>query len=526
MRKVLIADRGESAVRVVRACREAGITSVAVHTAADRHAPHIVEADEAYTLTGDPAAVGDLDSSQVLAAAEEAGVDAIHPGCGALAQDADFAQAVLDAGITWIGPPPQVIRDLGDEAASGHIARRAGVTAARATPDRARQVETQCLADRHGNVVVVSTRDCSLRLHHRSLVAEAPAPFLSAEQSAELRAVSEAVLREAGYVGAGTVRFLVGADGTLSFTGVGTCLAVEHPVTEEVTGIDLVREMFRIADGEDLGRDHPEPRGHAFEFHVGGEDPGRGFRPTAGTVTALTAPSGPGIRVDAGVRTGGTVGPARDDSLLAKLIVTGSTRVRALQRAARALADLSVEGVATAVPFYRDVVRNPAFAPELTGSTDPFTVHTRWIETEYVNEIPAFTAPTGTGIGTGTDAEPVRETVVVEVGGERLRVSLLSSPTLPSAPGPARVARRRRRAPRRPGLAARGDTLTAPMQGTVVEIAVEEGQQVNEGDLVVLLEAMKMEQPLKAHRAGTVVGLAAGVGDSLAPGATICVIKD
>ncbi|MFF1381519.1 acetyl/propionyl/methylcrotonyl-CoA carboxylase subunit alpha [Streptomyces sp. NPDC058308] len=590
MRKVLIANRGEIAVRVARACRDAGIASVAVYADPDRDALHVRAADEAFALGGDTPATSYLDISKVLAAAKDAGADAIHPGYGFLSENADFAQAVIDAGLNWIGPPPQAIRDLGDKVAARHIAQRAGAPLVAGTPDpvsgadevvafaqanglpiaikaafggggrglkvartleevpelydsavreavaafgrgecfveryldKPRHVETQCLADKHGNVVVVSTRDCSLQRRHQKLVEEAPAPFLTPEQNAELYAASKAILKEAGYVGAGTVEFLVGVDGTISFLEVNTRLQVEHPVTEEVAGIDLVREMFRIADGEELGYSDPELRGHSFEFRINGEDPGRGFLPAPGAVTTFAPPSGPGVRLDAGVESGSVIGPAWD-SLLAKLIVTGATREQALQRAARALDEFNVEGMATAIPFHRAVVRDSAFAPELTGSSDPFTVHTRWIETEFVNEIPPFTA-TGDA---ETDEEPGRETVVVEVGGKRLEVSLPSSLGMTIArTAAAGGARPKRRAAKKSGPAASGDTLASPMQGTIVKVAVEEGQEVNEGDLVVVLEAMKMEQPLNAHRSGTIKGLTAEVGASLTSGAMICEIKD
>lgn len=591
MRKVLIANRGEIAVRVARACRDAGIASVAVYADPDRDALHVRAADEAFALGGDTPATSYLDISKVLAAAKDAGADAIHPGYGFLSENADFAQAVLDAGLIWIGPPPQAIRDLGDKVAARHIAQRAGAPLVAGTPDpvggsdevvafaeehglpiaikaafggggrglkvartleevpelydsavreavaafgrgecfveryldKPRHVETQCLADKHGNVVVVSTRDCSLQRRHQKLVEEAPAPFLSEDQNKQLYAASKAILKEAGYEGAGTVEFLVGTDGTISFLEVNTRLQVEHPVTEEITGIDLVREMFRIADGEELGYGDPEMRGHSFEFRINGEDPGRGFLPAPGTVTEFAPPSGPGVRLDAGVESGSVIGPAWD-SLLAKLIVTGATRQQALQRAARALAEFTVEGMATAIPFHRAVVKDPAFAPELTGSTDPFTVHTRWIETEFVNEIPAFSA---TATDAESDEEPGRETVVVEVGGKRLEVSLPSSLGMTIArTAAAGGARPKRRAAKKSGPAASGDTLASPMQGTIVKIAVEEGQEVKEGDLVVVLEAMKMEQPLNAHRSGTIKGLTAEVGASLTSGAVICEIKD
>ncbi len=583
MRKVLIANRGEIAVRVARACRDAGIASVAVYADPDRDALHVRAADEAFALGGDTPATSYLDMAKVLQAAKDSGADAVHPGYGFLSENAEFAQAVLDAGLTWIGPPPQAIRDLGDKVAARHIAQRAGAPLVAGTPDpvsgaeevvafaeehglpiaikaafggggrglkvartleevpelydsavreavaafgrgecfveryldKPRHVETQCLADQHGNVVVVSTRDCSLQRRHQKLVEEAPAPFLTEDQNAQLYAASKAILKEAGYVGAGTVEFLVGVDGTISFLEVNTRLQVEHPVTEEVTGIDLVREMFRIADGEELGYGDPAVRGHSFEFRINGEDPGRGFLPAPGTVTLFQPPTGPGVRLDAGVETGSVIGPAWD-SLLAKLIVTGATREQALQRAARALAEFKVEGMATAIPFHQAVVVDPAF------TADPFRVHTRWIETEFVNEIKPF-APAGAD---ADEDEAGRETIVVEVGGKRLEVSLPSSLGMTLArTGLAAGAKPKRRAAKKSGPTASGDTLASPMQGTIVKVAVEEGQEVKEGDLIVVLEAMKMEQPLNAHKSGTVTGLNAEVGASVTSGAGICDIK-
>ncbi|MEY9940971.1 biotin carboxylase N-terminal domain-containing protein [Streptacidiphilus sp. MAP5-3] len=592
MRKVLIANRGEIAVRVARACRDAGIASVAVYAEPDRDALHVRAADEAYALGGDTPATSYLDIAKVLKAAADAGADAVHPGYGFLSENAEFAQAVLDAGLIWIGPPPQAIRDLGDKVTARHVAQRAGAPLVAGTPDpvtgpdevvafaqehglpiaikaafggggrglkvarnleeipelyesavreavaafgrgecfveryldKPRHVETQCLADTHGNVVVVSTRDCSLQRRHQKLVEEAPAPFLTAEQNTQLYAASKAILKEAGYVGAGTCEFLVANDGTISFLEVNTRLQVEHPVSEEVTGIDLVREMFRIADGEELGYDDPELRGHSFEFRINGEDPGRGFLPAPGTVTLFAPPSGPGVRLDSGVETGSVIGPAWD-SLLAKLVVTGATRKQALQRAARALAEFQVEGMATAIPFHRAVVADPAFAPELGGSDAPFQVFTRWIETEFDNTIPPFT---GAGAGEN-DEDGGRETVVVEVGGKRIEVSLPAG--LGVSSGPAAKAAGGGKAKRRAvagkgGSAVSGDTLASPMQGTIVKVAVEEGQTVAEGDLVVVLEAMKMEQPLNAHKSGTVVGITAEVGATVTSGAAICEIKD
>jgi acetyl-CoA/propionyl-CoA carboxylase biotin carboxyl carrier protein len=602
--KVLIANRGEIAVRVARACRDAGLASVAVYADPDRDAPHVRAADEAFALGGDTPAASYLDAGKILAAAAKSGADAVHPGYGFLSENADFAQAVLDAGLTWIGPPPQAIRDLGDKVAARKIAQRAGAPLVAGTPgpvsgaaevvafaeaqglpvaikaafggggrglkvartldeipelyesavreavgafgrgecfverylDRPRHVETQCLADTHGTVVVVSTRDCSLQRRHQKLVEEAPAPYLTEHQEAVLRAASRAILLEAGYVGAGTCEFLVGRDGTISFLEVNTRLQVEHPVTEEVTGIDLVREMFRIADGEPLG---PWPdgstgdaaaRGHSIEFRINAEDPGRGFLPGPGTVTTWRPPTGPGVRLDAGVEAGSVIGPAWD-SLLGKLIVTGATREQALQRAARALAEFEVSGLATALPFHRAVVTDPAFAPELHGNPGPFTVHTRWIETEFRNDLPPWNAG-----GAGTDAPdgPAdRQTVIVEVDGKRLEVTLPANLAPGAATPPAHSGlpansgqSRRQRAPGQPGAAATGNVLAAPMQGTVIKVAVSEGQQVAAGDLVLVLEAMKMEQPVNAHKSGTITGLTAQAGAAVASGAAICEIKD
>ena len=594
--KVLIANRGEIAVRVARACRDTGIGSVAVYADPDRDAPHVRAADEAYALGGDTPATSYLDIGKILAAAEKSGADAVHPGYGFLSENADFAQAVLDAGLTWIGPPPQAIRDLGDKVAARKIAQRAGAPLVPGTADpvasadeviafadehglpvaikaafggggrglkvartraeipelyesavreavgafgrgecfveryldKPRHVETQCLADTHGTVVVVSTRDCSLQRRHQKLVEEAPAPYLTPEQDERLRTASKAILREAGYVGAGTCEFLVGQDGTVSFLEVNTRLQVEHPVTEEVTGIDLVREMFRIADREPLGYDDPAPRGHSIEFRINAEDPGRNFLPAPGTVTGWQPATGPGVRLDSGVQAGSVIGPAWD-SLLAKLIVTGATRQQALQRAARALAEFQADGLATALPFHRAVVTDPAFAPELHGGKGPFSVHTRWIETEFRNDIAPWNSDGAQPGETGAQGE--RQTVTVEVGGKRIEV------TLPAGFGSGRVApgtaqpTAPRGAPRRergrgPGTAASGNALAAPMQGTVIKVAVTEGQLVEPGDLILVLEAMKMEQPVNAHKAGTVTGLSVEPGGSITSGAVICEILD
>ncbi|MGI5158931.1 acetyl/propionyl/methylcrotonyl-CoA carboxylase subunit alpha [Microbispora sp. CA-102843] len=587
MRKVLIANRGEIAVRIARACADAGMSSVAVYADQDLDALHVRVADEAHALGGQSPAETYLDIDKILSVAKKTGADAVHPGYGFLAENAGFAQAVLDAGLIWIGPPPSAITALGDKVQARHIAQRVGAPLVAGTPDpvsgveevvafaqqhglpiaikaafggggrglkvartleeipdlyesavreavtafgrgecfveryldRPRHVETQCLADTHGNVVVVSTRDCSLQRRHQKLVEEAPAPFLTGEQLDLLYSSSKAILAEAGYVGAGTCEFLVGQDGTISFLEVNTRLQVEHPVSEEVAGIDLVREMFRIADGQALGYDDPVLRGHSIEFRINAEDAGRNFLPAPGTITSMRVPSGPGVRLDGGYETGMSV-PQAFDSLVAKLIVTGATRAQALERSRRALAEYEIGGMPTVLPFHRAVVDDPAFTGE------PFTVHTRWIETEFANEIPAYE-------GAVEAAEPAeRERITVEVGGKRLEVVLpaglgTQNPGAAGGPGPARKA-----TPRRSGggaakkAAASGDSLVSPMQGTIVKVVVADGDTVESGDTIVVLEAMKMEQPLTAHKAGTVVGLSADMGATVAAGAVICEIKD
>jgi acetyl-CoA/propionyl-CoA carboxylase, biotin carboxylase, biotin carboxyl carrier protein len=581
VRKVLIANRGEIAVRVIRACRDAGLASVAVYADADRDAPPARLADEAYALGGETAAETYLRIDKLLDVAARSGADAVHPGYGFLSENADFAQAVLDAGLTWIGPTPAAIRDLGDKVTARHIAQRAGAPLVPGTAepvadadeivafarehglpvaikaafggggrglkvarsmeeipalfesatreavaafgrgecfverylDRPRHVEAQVLADTHGNVVVVGTRDCSLQRRHQKLVEEAPAPFLSDDQRARIHESAKAICREAGYHGAGTVEYLVGQDGTVSFLEVNTRLQVEHPVSEETAGVDLVREQFRIASGEVLRWSHdPAPRGHSIEFRINGEDPGRNFLPAPGTVTALTWPSGPGVRVDAGVEAGGVIG-GNFDSMLAKIIVTGADRAEALERARRALDETVIEGIATVLPFHRLVVRDEAF------TAAPFTVHTRWIETEWAGGVEPFTAPAAPA----TAAE--RETVVVEVGGRRLEVRLpagLFSGT-PAAAAP-RPAARRGRSGHTAATSGGAAALTAPMQGTIVKVAAQNRDQVSEGDVIVVVEAMKMEQPLLAHRAGTVAGLTVEVGATVTAGATVCTI--
>jgi acetyl-CoA/propionyl-CoA carboxylase biotin carboxyl carrier protein len=587
--KVLIANRGEIAVRIARACRDAGLASVSVYAEPDRDAVHVAVADEAYALGGSTPADSYLVVDKLLGVARRSGADAVHPGYGFLAENAGFAEAVLAAGLIWIGPPPAAIDALGDKVKARHIAQRAGAPLVPGTPDpvngadeviafaqahglpvaikaafggggrglkvartlaeipelfesavreavtafgrgecfverfldRPRHVETQCLADEYGGVVVVSTRDCSLQRRNQKLVEEAPAPFLTEAQNAELYRASKAILREAGYVGAGTCEFLVGPDGTISFLEVNTRLQVEHCVTEEVAGIDLVREQFRIAAGEPLGYDDPPLRGHAFEFRINGEDAGRNFMPQPGTVLQWSPPTGPGVRLDSGVVQGSVIGGAFD-SMLAKLIVHGNSRQQALERARRALAEFTVEGMPTVIPFHRAVVADPAYAP--ADPAQPFTVHTRWIETEFDNQIPPWVS---TGVGADPAEPEQRERLVVEVGGKRLEVSLPAGfgRTATIAPHHATKAAPKRTSTKAKAVAS-GDALTSPMQGTIVKIAVVDGETVAAGDLIVVLEAMKMEQPITAHKAGTITGLAAEVGQTVTSGAVLCELKD
>ena len=592
--RVLIANRGEIAVRIIRACQDEGLTSVAVYAEPDRDALHVRLADEAVALGGETAADSYLVIGKILDAAERAGADAVHPGYGFLSENADFARAVADAGLVWIGPPAEAIDRLGDKVSARQLATKVGAPLAPGTTspvtgteevvafadefglpvaikaayggggrgikvartreeipefyesavreavaafgrgecfverflDKPRHVETQCLADVHGDVVVISTRDCSLQRRNQKLVEEAPAPFLTDEQNARLVESSKAILQEAGYVGAGTCEFLVGQDGTISFLEVNTRLQVEHPVSEEITGIDLVREQFRLARGEALGYTDPQPRGHSIEFRLNGEDPGRNFLPAPGRLTTFRMPSGPGVRVDSGVVEGEAVSGAFD-SMVAKLIVTGADRRQALQRAARALREAEIVGMPSVLPFHRAVVRDPAFAPEIAGSEEPFSVHTRWIETEFANHIePSALTP----------AEPApreaRHTVTVEVNGKRVDVTLPTwgeaLHTISGAAQRAGAGRRRPRGKRGAPVAAAvsTDALTAPMQGTVVKVAAENGQTVAEGDLIVVVEAMKMEQPLAAHRAGVVSGLEVEPGQTVTAGTVIATIAD
>jgi acetyl-CoA/propionyl-CoA carboxylase biotin carboxyl carrier protein len=581
--KILIANRGEIAVRVIRACKDAGLPSVAVYADPDRDAMFVRLADEAFALGGSTAAESYLDIDKLLEAAARSGAAAVHPGYGFLSENAEFAQAVLDAGLTWIGPGPQAIRDLGDKVTARHIATRAGAPLVPGTKepvdgpdeivafaeehglpvaikaafggggrglkvartveeipelfdsavreavaafgrgecfverylDQPRHVEAQVLADQHGNVVVVGTRDCSLQRRHQKLVEEAPAPFLTDEQRAEIHSSAKAICREAGYSGAGTVEYLVGKDGTISFLEVNTRLQVEHPVSEETAGVDLVREQFRIAAGEKLRfTQDPVPRGHSIEFRVNGEDAGRGFLPAPGVVTRFVPPDGPGVRVDTGVESGTVIG-GQFDSLLAKVIVTGSTREEALERSRRALDEMVVEGMATVLPFHRVIVRDPAYV----GDGTTFSVHTRWIETEFDNRIEPFAEPGELP----EDGE--RQTVVVEVGGRRLEVSLPEGFAATAPAGPKTAVKPRKRAAGK-SAAVSGDAVAAPMQGTIVKIAVEDGQSVEAGELIVVLEAMKMENPVTAHKAGTVTGLNVGQGETVTQGTVLCELKD
>jgi acetyl-CoA/propionyl-CoA carboxylase biotin carboxyl carrier protein len=582
VQKVLIANRGEIAVRVARACKDEGLTSVAVYAEPDRDALHVRVADEAFALGGTTPGDSYLVIDKILDAAKQSGADAIHPGYGFLSENAEFAQAVIDAGLTWIGPSPQSIIDLGDKVAARHIATKAGAPLVPGTKDpvggadevvafaeehglpvaikaafggggrglkvartmeeipelfdsavreavsafgrgecfverfldKPRHVEAQVLADTHGNVVVVGTRDCSLQRRNQKLVEEAPAPFLTDDQRSRIHESAKAICKEAGYHGAGTVEYLVGVDGSISFLEVNTRLQVEHPVSEETSGIDLVRQQFRIAEGLPLEiTEDPTPRGHSIEFRINAEDAGRNFMPAPGPVDRLEIPQGPGVRWDSGVETGGEVVGAFD-SMLAKLIVTGASREEALQRARRALDELIVEGMPTVIPFHRAVVRDEAFTSE------PFTVHTRWIETEWDNQVPPYDAAPAE-----QEEETPRQTVVVEVGGRRLEVSLPAGLAAGGA-APGAAAKPRKRGGGGSGSGASGDSLTAPMQGTIVKVAVENGATVAAGDLVVVLEAMKMEQPITAHKAGTISGLDAEVGAAVTSGAVLCTIAD
>ncbi|MDQ2844759.1 MAG: biotin/lipoyl-binding protein [Actinomycetota bacterium] len=583
MKTVLIANRGEIAVRVARACRDAGLGSVAVYADSDRDALHVRMADEAFALHGASAADSYLNIDKLLDVAARSGADAVHPGYGFLSENADFAQAVIDAGLIWVGPSPQAIRDLGDKVTARHIAQRAGAPLTPGTPgpvsgpgevvafadqyglpvaikaafggggrglkvartmaeipelyesavreavaafgrgecfverflDKPRHVEAQVLADQHGTVIVVGTRDCSLQRRYQKLVEEAPAPFLSDAQRGQIHQAAKDICTAAGYYGAGTVEFIIGQDGMISFLEVNTRLQVEHPVSEETSGLDLVREQFRIADGEKLAvTTDPVPRGHSIEFRINGEDAGRGFLPAPGMVTSFVAPAGPGVRVDAGVESGSEVSGAFD-SLLAKVIVTGADRTETLARSRRALAEMQVEGMATVLPFHRAVLDEPAF----NAADGKFAVHTRWIETEFDNTIPPFdSAP--------SDADspvPARQTIVAEVNGRRVEVSLPGEFVLSGkAAGNTKRAKRSR-----PTAAAAASTgaVAAPMQGTVVKVAVEVGASVGAGDLIAVIEAMKMENPVTAGVSGTITAVAVEVGAAVSSGEVLATIE-
>lgn len=583
--KVLVANRGEIAVRVIRAARDAGKSSVAVYADQDRDAMHARLADEAYALDGSTSAETYLSIDKILSVARRSGADAVHPGYGFLAENADFARAVIASGLVWIGPSPEAIEALGDKVTARAVAEKVGAPLAPGTPgpvsgadevvafaqsvglpiaikaayggggrglkvartldevpelfesatreaitafgrgecfvekylDKPRHVETQCLADAAGNVVVVSTRDCSLQRRHQKLVEEAPAPFLTEAQNKTLYEASKAILKEVGYVGAGTCEFLIGADGTISFLEVNTRLQVEHPVSEEITGIDLVREQFRLAEGEELGYDDPVADGHSIEFRINGEDPGRGFLPQPGPIHVFKTFGGPGIRLDSGVTAGDSVSGAFD-SLLAKIIVTGRDRAEALERSRRALDEFEVSGLPTVLPFHRAVVRDPAF----TAEDGRFGVFTRWIETEFVNDIPPWDGE----LSEPTAAE-ARHTVVVEVAGKRLEVSLPDRvvPPVGVAGRPAAVPPSRRSHSPSVVAGASGDAVKSPMQATVVKVAVEDGQQVVKGDLVVVLEAMKMEQPIQAHKDGVIGAIDADPGTTVSAGHQLLTIS-
>ena len=571
MKAVLIANRGEIAVRVARAARDHGIKSIAIYSDEDRTSLHVATADEAYALNGLSAAETYLDQKKIIEIAKKSGADAVHPGYGFLSENADFADKIIAAGLIWIGPPPNAIRLLGDKVSARKIAAEVGAPLVAGTVDpvdspdeiiafakehglpvaikaahggggrglkvahtieeipelfasavreaitgfgrgecfveryldKPRHVETQVLIDAKGNAIVVSTRDCSLQRRHQKLVEEAPAPFLTQAQIDQLYSSSKAIMKKAGYIGAGTCEFLIGSDGTISFLEVNTRLQVEHPVSEEVTGLDLVREQFRIADGQSINPVDPIIRGHSIEFRINGEDPGKGFLPSLGTITKWEVPSGPGVRIDAGFDHGHTIG-SHFDSLLAKLIVTAATREEAIERARRALREFDIGGLATALPFHRAIVDDPNFNKD-------FKVYTSYIENEFKNEIPPFSFKQGTA-----DSKAASQKIIAEVDGHRFEVLL-------HTPEPIQ---KRHRVKSNAITALAGDSLESPMQGTVVKIVKSNGDRVEVGDLIVVLEAMKMEQPLIAHKAGTIAKLQVNVGQTVASGATLCLIED
>ena len=582
IQKLLIANRGEIAVRIIRAAHDSGIPTVAIYSDGDRNALHASMADEAYSLVGLTAGETYLNIEKIIRIAQKSGADAIHPGYGFLAENAEFARAVIDSNMVWVGPSPEAIEVLGDKISARQIAEKVGAPLAPGTKepvknakevldfvgqhglpvaikaayggggrgikvaregddvaelfesatreaiqafgrgecfvekylDKPRHVETQCLADNYGNVVVVSTRDCSVQRRHQKLVEEAPAPFISEEQNTQLYEASKKILKQAGYSGAGTCEFLIGADGTISFLEVNTRLQVEHPVSEEVTGLDLVREQLRIAEGGKIEYPDPEVKGHSFEFRINGEDPGRDFMPTPGKIQSIQQPSGPGIRFDSGVKSGDTVS-GNFDSMLAKLIVTGEDREQALQRARRALDEIQIHGLPTVIPFHRLLVNEPSF----TAEGADFSVFTRWVETEWTNEIEPWA-----GIAEFDDAETLSE-VTVEVDGQLVSVSLPSR-MLGEGVNYGKPPRRKQSHQQTSHSGIKGNLVFAPMQSNVVKIAVKDGDHVNEGDLLLVLEAMKMEQPVTAHRSGKISGMTLEPGATLSAGTKILEIED
>ncbi|MBC8952754.1 biotin carboxylase N-terminal domain-containing protein [Xenorhabdus sp. PB62.4] len=559
-KKVLIANRGEIAVRIIRACRDYGVQAIAVYADADINAQHVQLADEAYALGGNSPTETYLNIPRLLAVAKQSGATMVHPGYGFLSERAEFARAVIDAGLIWIGPNPETIDELGDKVRARKIAQKVGAPLVVGTSepvkdaqeviafaeqhglpiaikaafggggrglkvawrmdevaelyhsavreataafgrgecfieqflDKPRHIEAQVIADKQGNVVVLGTRDCSLQRRNQKLVEEAPAPFLSQEQRERIHQSAKAICAEANYVSAGTVEFLLSADGTLSFLEVNTRLQVEHPVTEETTGIDLVIEQLRVAEGHPLSiQETPVPRGHSFEFRINAEDAGKGFLPTSGTVIEFTPPSGPGIRLDSGVVNGSTI-PATFDSLMAKLIVTGATREQAIVRARRALKEFKIRGVASVLPFHQAVMEHPDFV-----SGDKFNVHTRWIETGFVNELEASLRQL-----------PIEDKKIsrtfIEIDGRRHELGLpadLLAGLAHLAPvgepqfSPSAITEKLPEDPCQ---------VKAPISGILHSWMVKEGAQVKEGDVIAVMEAMKMEVQINAHRSGKI----------------------
>ncbi|EGL65723.1 biotin carboxylase/biotin carboxyl carrier protein [Agrobacterium sp. ATCC 31749] len=570
MKKLLIANRGEIAIRIARAARDYGVASVAIYSDADASSLYVELADEAYGLGPGRPADTYLDIGKIVEIARRAGADAVHPGYGFLSERAEFAQAVIDAGLIWVGPRPAVITALGDKVEARRIAEKVGAPLVKGSPgplasaaeavafareaglplaikaafggggrgmkvarkleevgelfdsavreakeafgrgecyaeqflDKPRHIEAQIVADSHGNTVVLGTRDCSLQRRNQKLVEEAPAPFITEEQRSRIHDAARAICAAAGYTGAGTVEFLLSQDGVISFLEVNTRLQVEHPVTEETTGIDIVIEQLRIADGLPLSvTETPPPRGHAFEFRINAEDPGRGFLPTPGLITLFRAPSGPGIRLDAGVETGSEI-PGLYDSMMAKLIVTGATREEALIRARRALAEFKIEGVASVLPFHRAVLDEPAFTGE-----DGFGVFTNWIETEF------------RGIEPAARVDAVERGILrsfIEIDGKRHTLGLptaLFSGLAAAPPGPQAAS----------GVSLAEGAVTAPIPGTLQQWLVEDGAEVAQGEAVALIEAMKMETRVLAPKSGRIrilasaeLGKTVGLGEHLA----------